>query len=199
MQTFHADSTVGLVPMSAKPMHQGHYSLIEFAAAENDHVIVFVSSSDRSRRGEQTISGADMLKIWTKHLEHIMPSNVIVEYGTSPVRKIYELLGAENEKFKSGDHNIATYTIYAGTEDIDVNFPDSSMEKYILDLWHAGLVDKRKFSSESVRRGAGGYSGTTMRKFIQDGNLEGFMNMLPSPLSDDERYEIWKILTKQQL
>ena len=83
---------VGLVPMAAKPYHKGHHALVEKAAADNDKVLLFVSASDRIRKGELPISGSDMMKIWKEQIEPILPSNVIPVYGGSPVRKVYEEL-----------------------------------------------------------------------------------------------------------
>ena len=72
---------IGLVPMAAKPYHAGHHWLVEQAAGENDKVILFVSVSDRKRKGELPILGADMVKVWQEELEPIMPSNVEVKYA----------------------------------------------------------------------------------------------------------------------
>ena len=62
---------VGLVPMSAKPFHEGHMSLIRKASDECKSVIVFVSTSDRKRKGEITIFGEDMKYIW---------ENILIKY-----------------------------------------------------------------------------------------------------------------------
>ncbi len=51
---------IGLVPVSAKPYHIGHHALVTRAAEENDQVLLFVSTSDRKRKGEVPILGADM-------------------------------------------------------------------------------------------------------------------------------------------
>ena len=54
---------IGLVPMSAKPFHEGHMALIRKAADECKQVIILVSTSDRARKGEITIYGEDMKMI----------------------------------------------------------------------------------------------------------------------------------------
>ena len=78
---------IGLVPISAKPYHTGHHALVEIASKDNDAVLLFVSTSDRIRDGEFPIYGDDMKKVWLEELEAIMPGNVEIEYGGSPVRK----------------------------------------------------------------------------------------------------------------
>ena len=43
---------IGLVPMAAKPYHAGHHALVTAAAKENDKVLLYISLSDRKRKGE---------------------------------------------------------------------------------------------------------------------------------------------------
>ena len=62
---------IGLIPISAKPFHEGHMSLIRKASDECKKVIVYVSTSDRKRKGEITIFGEDMLIIWENILSKI--------------------------------------------------------------------------------------------------------------------------------
>ena len=81
---------IGLVPMAAKPYHAGHHWLVEKAAGENDHVILFVSTSDRKRKGEKPILGRDMVRVWQEELEPVMPANVEIRYGGSPVQNVYK-------------------------------------------------------------------------------------------------------------
>ena len=63
---------IGLVPMSAKPFHEGHMFLIRKAIDECKKVIVYVSITDRSRKGEITIFGEDMKYIWFHKLYALM-------------------------------------------------------------------------------------------------------------------------------
>ena len=84
---------IGLVPVSAKPYHAGHHYLIETAASKNDKVIVYASTSDRKRKGEFPVSGRVMQDIWVNEILQLMPENVDVVFGGSPVRKVYEAIG----------------------------------------------------------------------------------------------------------
>ena len=87
---------IGLFPLAAKPYHAGHHAMVEAAASENDKVILFVSTSDRKRKGEFPILGADMTRVWKEEIEKILPGNVEVRYGGSPVRNVYAELEAAN-------------------------------------------------------------------------------------------------------
>lgn len=184
---------MGLVPMSAKPFHAGHYGLIERAANENDNVIVYVSLSDRKRKGELPIKGETMGTIWRQYLEPIMPDNVEVVYGGSPVRNVYEQLGEESKRFDEDDHDVATYTVYSDTEDLSKNFPERNMEKYAGSLWEAGLLDRKAVSRTSTVN----VSGTKMRELLSSDAVEEFVEYLPDPLSDEARHAIWNMLKNQ--
>ena len=61
-------TVVGIVPMSAKPYHIGHDQLIRLALFECEEVVVFVSSADRARKGEYSVKGETMRKVWEDHI-----------------------------------------------------------------------------------------------------------------------------------
>ena len=178
---------IGLIAMSGKPVTAGHWSLIETAAKENDLVKVYVSLSDRKRPGELTILGSDMETIWKRYLQPILPKNVMVTYGGSPVRKIYEFLQESDEK---GSDNI--FQIYGDPTDISQNFPTKNMLRYVENLWKNDQIILRKVS----REGGIDISGTKMREFLSNGLKETFKEYLPSPLKDDQREEIWNLLSR---
>jgi hypothetical protein len=178
---------IGLIAMSGKPVTAGHWSLIETAAKENDLVKVYVSLSDRKRPGELTILGSDMETIWKRYLQPILPKNVMITYGGSPVRKIYEFLQESDEK---GSDNI--FQIYGDPTDISQNFPAKNMLRYVENLWKNDQIILRKVS----REGGIDISGTKMREFLSNGLKETFKEYLPSPLKDDQREEIWNLLSR---
>ncbi len=169
---------IGLVPISAKPYHAGHHALVELAASQNDKVLLFVSTSDRNRKGEFPISGKDMQEIWIEHLESIMPSNSQIIYGGSPVRKVYEEIGMACEE---GSDDV--FTVYSDPEDTSVNYPQSYREKYMQPLCDLGqVVFAGESSPDSVTRGVGtpNISGTQVRTYLEAGDLPSFANAMPS-------------------
>ena len=117
---------IGLVPVSAKPYHAGHHALVEMAASENDLVKLFVSTSDRKRKGEFPILGDDMIRVWKEELESVMPGNVEIEYGGSPVRKVYDALGVADKDPTNED----TLVVYSDPADTAQNYPEKNLEKY---------------------------------------------------------------------
>jgi hypothetical protein len=179
---------VGLIPVAAKPYHAGHHALVKMAASENDRVILFVSTSDRKRKGEMPLLGADMLRVWQEHLESIMPPNVEIEYGGSPVQKVYQTLG-DAEAAGSGD----TFTVYSDPEDTALNYPEVRRVKYFPGLYESGQV---VFAAEEnpgrFTRGEGtpDVSGTKMRAAIASGDVEAFRRGMPAGVDADAVLDI---------
>lgn len=175
--------TVGIVPISAKPAHKGHFALIKRASEECDRVYLFVSTSDRKRPGEVPILGKDMLDVWKNALEPLLPSNVVPVYGGSPVRKAYELLGKAEEQ---GTKDV--FRVYSDPTDLTQNFPAASLAKYL-----PTLFKKKQVTLVPVDRAdTAGISGTKMREMLASGDRAGFAKNLP--VGADVDY-IWKKLS----
>ena len=201
---------VGLVPMSAKPYHKGHHYLVKVAAEQNDVVMLFVSTSDRCRKGEVPIYGADMKEIWCNQLELLLPLNVNVTYGGSPIRKVFDVLVQEEENYNLGDTVSNIYTVYSDEEDTRLNYTVgrskspgalSPVDRYFPNIYLNGYV---KFAAienpELFTRGLGApnISGTAMRNRLLDPDAKGeFIDDLPEELSDDSKMNIYKRLRKR--
>ena len=197
---------IGLVPMSAKPYHSGHHYLVETASSENDKVLLFVSISDRSKKGQIPIYGEDMQQIWREDLESVMPNNVEIFYGGSPVRKVLEtLINAEAQLNLVGtvEH---VYTVYSDAEDTQQNYlikktprgggpATSTVDRYFPNLYLQGYIS---FAGENnpdmFTRGGGApnVSGTAMRSMLGNEQDKGtFMANLPDSLSQDAKERIY--------
>tara|TARA_R100000808_G_C2155555_1_gene168686 strand:+ start:32517 stop:33122 length:606 start_codon:yes stop_codon:yes gene_type:complete len=169
---------IGLVPVSAKPYHAGHHALVVKAAEENDQVILYVSISDRKRKGQLPILGSAMEQVWKEELEPIMPSNVSIEYGGSPVRKVYSALERANEAL--GDD---VYRVYSDPEDTALNYPTSNRLRYFPDLYESGkVIFVAEDDPDSVTRGVGtpDISGTAMRHALEICDLDTFQKGMPA-------------------
>jgi cytidyltransferase-like protein len=180
-----SDKTVGLVPMSAKPFHDGHWWLIGEAARDNDEVIVFVSTSDRKRKGQHTILGSDMKDIWNDYLEPIMPANVKIEYGGSPVRKVYEVVGDAAEKAAAGQTVETTFRVYSDKTDTAQNYPEKNRQKYMQPLYDQGRIEFPGEAWQDRSETSVTTSGTGMRLALQQGDFDTFAAGMPAPLSDE--------------
>ena len=199
-EKFEEKFSIGLVPMSAKPFHEGHMFLIREASKKCEKVIVFVSTSDRKRKGEITIFGEDMKYIWQSILQPSIESfytNVEIEYGGSPVRKVFETLQSANEIISD-----ETYYVYSDAEDTLKNYPVESRIRYFEDLYKSGKV---KFAGEEEKemftRGAGApdVSGTLMRDYLSNASEDKFLflDSLPTEINAEQKEEIFNILFKR--
>ena len=174
--------TFGLVPMSAKPFHKGHMFLIQEAAKQCNKVIVYISITDRSRKGEITIHGEDMQFIWENIIASYLPKNVKCVYGGSPVGKIYELLGDISEQ---GIPIEETYAIYTGKDDAK-----RYQEKYWSNI-------KNNVWVKSFERGddSPDISGTLMRSYLSNASQDKFLFLDGLPdMEDKDKEEIFNIL-----
>lgn len=183
---------IGLVPVSAKPYHAGHHALVEMASDQNDRVILFVSTSNRHRKGEFPIDGADMSRIWREELEGIMPGNVEIQYGGSPVRKVWETLGQASD---SGSPD--TYVVYSDPADTAQNYPEKNLEKYCGELRSSGqclLAAEEDPSSFTRGEGTPNISGTKVRTMLEKGDFESFSAVMPAGINGQN---VFDILTKK--
>ena len=178
---------IGLVPVSAKPYHAGHHYLIETAASLNEKIIVFASTSDRHRKGEFAVSGDVMHNIWVSEILRILPDNVEVVFGGSPVRKVYEIIGESCEDISSSD----SFTIYSDVVDTKQNYSTQQREKYMNPLWSDGRVSFAAESMpESFIRGAGApdIRAEDVRRHLQNRDFVSFCESMPPALNS---YACW--------
>lgn len=169
--------------MSGKPVHAGHWGLIELASSENDSVQLFVSLGDRVRPGEVVVKGSDMARIWREQLEPNLPKNVTVGYVTAPVQGVIKVIGDARQAASTD-----TFTIYADPHDLATIYTESLLSKYGGDLHTNGQIILRAVPrSETVD-----VSGTQMRAFISNGDKAAFIMNLPACVDGPV---VWDILS----
>jgi len=175
---------IGLVPMSAKPYHWGHDELVRLASKENDIVFLFISTTSRERPGEMVISGEAMQTIWWDYIEPTLPDDVIIDYGGIPVSKVYEAL----EKAET-DNSPNIYSIYSDDEDI-LKYTDENLTNSAPTLFANNQIVRRGVKrTETID-----ISGTEMREYIEDGDVESFTSLLP-PAIQKHGKEIFDLLS----
>ena len=170
---------IGIVPMSGKPVHAGHYGLIMLASKECDEVHLYVSTTDRG-----IISGEAMKKIWLTEIIPTLPPNVEVTLGGSPIRNAWADVGQASEE---GSQD--TYLMYSDVVDAAANFPDAAFQRYAANLFTNGQIMRRPVERTSTVN----ISGTKMRQFIQDDDKESFLRYLPNKINGEK---VWQILTQ---
>lgn len=173
--------TIGLFAISASPYHIGHQATVNRAAGENDLLVLFVSTSDRKRKGEHVISGDSKTRAWNI-VKKTLPGNVAVELGGSPVRKLWELLASHEE---AGDAE-TEFRIY-GCDDVADRFNDDSLRKYV-----PGLRQRDQITLVPVNRT---FSGTAMREYLANGDYNAFIKGLPDGLTTGDKKALWGIFS----
>lgn len=173
---------IALIAMAAKPYHIGHDMLVRLAAKENDRVKLFVSLTDRVRKGEFPVRGSAMKILWENVIEKSLPENVTVSYGGSPVTRVFEELESAEAM---NDEN--TYVLYADSDDSRKRYTENSLKKSCNNLY----INNRVIIKGIVRADLRQISGTMMRSFMASGDKESFANNLPLTIDSDYA---WKIL-----
>ena len=182
--------TLGIVPMAGKPVHAGHWKLIELAAKENERVMVYVSEKGRIKPGEFPIEGGQMIEVWNDILTKYLPDNVSIKFVESPVSNVrYALLDLESDP-----EDAPTVSIYSDAEDI---------QNYDLAEFNAkypGLGSMGKIKLRGVERTSTvDISGTKMRSFLLNNDKTSFFNYLPQPVSSEDKEKIWNVFKGGQL
>jgi hypothetical protein len=182
--------SIGVVPMAVKPLHKGHWAIIEQAARDNDKVFLIVSAKSRESGGVE-ISGSDMIKIWKRYLEPILPQNVDISYSGEPVGDTRGAIRAY-----ANDPEVS-FRLYAG-EDDKARFDPASLEKYYPIQYASGRIEP-VFVKNVELPGGGRISGTYMRELLANGDEGNFKSLLPDNLDDQSKDSIWKTLYRPQM
>jgi nicotinamide mononucleotide adenylyltransferase len=175
---------IGIIVMSAKPMHVGHDALIRRAAAECDEVHLYVSLSDRKRPGEFPVLGSTMERIWSDYIERTLPTNVVITYTkeTSPLRSAYQELGNANES-----NSVDEFIVYGDQDDLTKTFNPKALDKHYPNLRNSGRLLTMKTARLS--------SGTELRNYLSNDDKESFKAKMPNGVDGDA---IWHLLKGQK-
>jgi hypothetical protein len=205
---------VGIVPMAAKPLHLGHWNIIEAASKECDIVYLLVSGKPRTS-DDITITGEQMGKIWMKILKNYLPDNVKLSFTASPLSATSGLISTfVNEK------NIV-FRVYAGEpdatrgDDIILSKAKSTaetkggnsdnVESQIIKTMNippgikqlAGFKQLQSLPAWSGLSDKERISGTLMRLLLKYEIADVFFGLLPD-ISVGDKERMWEILKKSQ-
>jgi cytidyltransferase-like protein len=173
---------LGMIPMAAKPIHNGHWLLIERASKECDAVIVLTTQKDRKRKGEYTVYGNLMMLVWDA-IQIFFPKNVSVSFVKQPWGSIYNIIDAK----ESEEPGINSYKIFCGPDMVE----EHKFDKYYPDLYSNGIIEV-VYPSE---RYCDDLSGKLMRQALSDGDYLYFTKNLPHILSDEVKNHVWTTLS----
>lgn len=173
---------IGVIPLAGRPLHAGHWSLIENAAKESKTVYLFVSNKSRGD-GSVRIEHRHMLKVWKDVLMKHLPKNVVLRFSESPLYDSQIFV----RNHLTSDHR---FTFYGDETDVKERWNEEKLASIFHDQASSGKVLTRGFKrSETVD-----VSGTQMRKWFEERNYNMFLSHLPLVLNDDERKRYMEIL-----
>jgi phosphopantetheine adenylyltransferase len=173
---------VALIPGGFKPPTIGHFVLVNEVAQNPNFNKVIVLIGHKTRDG---VTKEESLAIWDIYKKHL-PSNVEIKISdnSSPISDISSLIKNNPDTY--------FYPIVGirGEMDLgDIKRFDSLEGKY------------SNFKTVVIRseEGDNRVSGTNTRAALIGGEKERFQSYLPTELSDEEKNQVWSILTKTPL
>jgi hypothetical protein len=205
---------IGIVPMAAKPLHAGHWNIIEKASEECDIVYLLVSGKSRTS-DDITITGDQMGEIWMKILKNYLPNNVKLSFTPSPISATSGIISSfVNEK------NIVFY-VYSGEPDAtrgdDIILAKAKstaeskggetgrVESRVIETMYIP-IDVKNLQGFEQLKSLPGYSGledkervsgTLMRLLLKYGIEDVFFELLPS-ISNGDKERMWEILKRSR-
>lgn len=173
--------SVGVFPMAGKPVHSGHWKMIESACAENERVYLLVSAKDRTDH-QMTLRWVETFGLWNRFFVKKLPTNVILRFCDSPVVEAAHLM----QTFEQNEFD-GKVRVYSGDDDQD-RWSNDVLQKTVPLMFRQGRVVHVVYARKFVEC----VSGTDMRKWIVDHSESDFCRHLPSCLTQDEKKEVWK-------
>jgi len=177
--------TLGIFVVSGKPVHAGHWSVIELATKECDEVLVLTSTS-----GRDELPPGVMIDAWRVVLEpqfhRDYPNATLVITPDSP-------LGLAVDKMRDLKNVVSSFVFYADDEDSASKYSREKLDAMIRDP-----IVVEKFRQRPVPRSETvSISGTRMREFLKNDDKESFEKFVPSTLSPEMKGQYWKILKNE--
>jgi len=177
--------SVGIFVLAGKPVHEGHWQMIDRTRRECDEALIITSTAGR---GE--IPSGIMIDAWKAVLEpqfhRDYPNATLIITSESP-------LDIAVDKMKELKNVVSKFVFYSDEEDARVKYSPAKMAERIRDpealakLQQVGVP-----RTETVD-----ISGTKMRQFIADDDKGAFDRYVPQSLSQEMKDKYWSIIKGQ--
>lgn len=184
-----ASGTVGAVVMNCNPFTKGHRALIERAAAECDHVYVFILSEDKSEFS--TSDRMNMVRLGTADIPNVtvLPTGpYLISSATFPTYFIKDRDAAANAACEADIKIFSEYFAkelaitrrYVGTE------PNSALTAAYNRLLEEKLPKSgvEVVEIDRICEGDTPISASTVRKCIKNGDVSALSNLVPKTTLD---------------
>lgn len=174
--------SIGIFVVAGKPVHAGHWKMIELVSRECDEALIITSTS-----GRDELPAGVMIDAWKAVLEpqfhHDFSNATLIISPESP-------LSLAVDKMRQLKNVVSKFVFYSDDEDAAGKYSASKMADTLRDP-----VAIEKFQQRPVPRSETvAISGTRMRQFITAGDKQSFDEFVPQTLSQEMKDKYWKIL-----
>ena len=174
--------SIGIFVVAGKPVHAGHWSMIDLVSKECDEALIITSNA-----GRDDLPAGVMIDAWKAVLEpqfhRDFPNATLIISSESP-------LSLAVDKMRQLKNVVSKFVFYSDDEDARVKYSPTKMADYIKDPIVIEKFEQRPVPrSETVQ-----ISGTTMRGFLAADDRESFDRFVPPSLPQEMRDKYWSIL-----
>ena len=174
--------SIGIFVVAGKPVHVGHWQMIDLVRSECDEALIITSTA-----GRDELPAGVMIDAWKAVLEpqfrRDFPNATLIISPESP-------LSLAVDKMRQLKDVVSKFVFYSDDEDARGKYAPAKMADNIRDP-----VVIEKFEQRPVPRAqTTQISGTVMRQFLAENDRESFERFVPQTLSQEMKDKYWKIL-----
>jgi hypothetical protein len=174
--------SIGIFVVAGKPVHAGHWSMIQLASQECDEALIITSTS-----GRDELPPGVMIDAWKAVLEpqfhRDYPNATLIITPESPLQLAVD-------KMRQLKDVVSKFVFYSDDEDARGKYAVEKMSDYIRDPVAFSKFQQRPVArSETVQ-----ISGTRMRQFLAADDKQSFDSYVPQTLSQELKDKYWSIL-----
>lgn len=165
---------VGLIAMAAKPLHAGHWEIINTALSDCEKVFLFLSVKGRKKNNEFDLSEEVAKELITIYEENL-PHEIEIIRSNSPIGELKKFL----RTFEIAPSFLENLNIYKSEKD----------EEFLIGS------DLKKNNANILTLPINiQISGSEMRNRVLMNQREEFLNFLPNIFTKETKNQIWEIL-----
>jgi hypothetical protein len=174
--------SLGIYVLAGKPVHNGHWQMIDLATRECDESLIITSTA-----GRDELPPGSMIDAWKSVLEPQLhkdyPNATLIITSESP-------LSIAVGKMRQLKSVVSNFNFYSDAEDASGKYSIENLTGMIRD---PGVMEK--LHQRSIDRGeTTQISGTRMRKFLAMDDRSSFDEYVPQTLSDKQKDQYWNVL-----
>lgn len=174
--------SVGIFVVAGKPVHEGHWRMIERATRECDEALIITSTA-----GRDELPPGVMIDAWKVVLEpqfhRDYPNATLIITPESP-------LHFACDKMRELKNVVRSFVFYSDDVDARDKYARSKLDKM---LWDPLAIEKLQVMpvprSETIQ-----VSGSEMRQFLKSDDRESFDRYVPQTLNQEMKDTYWSIL-----